>query len=777
VNRRLAVAIGASVALVAAGGGAIAVAWNDPVTATSIAGGISAMPPDAHPAPPDIAAILSTLDISPADSAATSLDVPQRQTRRFSLLGITWNDPGVAPSGTVQVRTHSVTTGKWTGWRTLETGEGGADAGTEGKTIARGATDPLWVGASDGVAARIRPADGSTPTALPAGLRLDMIDPGQSPRSKKSEKSGGSRGSGGQGGGEPVPGVTSGGDGDGDDGEPGTPVTEPTAGPTTGPTTAPTTEATTGATTGPTTTSATTGPTTAPTTILPMPSSTAPIVTALPSYVSRASWSADETLVTATMSVASEVRVVFVHHTAETNDYSCADSKSIIRAIQKYHVKSRGWADIGYNFLVDKCGTLYEGRRGGVTKAIIGAHTYGFNTYSAGIAVLGNYSTADSPGAAEKTIAEVAAARLGAYKFNPATTGQLTESAPDGKFKQGQVVTFQRISGHRDGVATECPGNNLYARLPAVRALSANLVSGLTAQPFGGGGTLVSGVYYARGAVTVNWSVSTPANLLSRFEILLDGRVAATAAPSARSASVPITAGAHTVAVKAIQLYGATATTAATKVFGDVTAPTFPGAPGVVLRAGTYSAAYAPVTLTFRPADNVRVASLNVTAPSKATLAATATSFNTGVRPNTTTTFTVTAKDWAGNGRTQSIARRAVPVAETSAKRSGTWSSRSGGSYLGGKALAATTKKAKLTWTFTGRSAALLFSQGAKTGKADIYLDGKKVATIDTKRSSTTYRQALWVRSLTPGKHTVAVVAQGTSGRPTVVSDGLFYIP
>ncbi|GAA0568650.1 hypothetical protein GCM10010172_61160 [Paractinoplanes ferrugineus] len=78
-----------------------------------------------------------------------------------------------------------------------------------------------------------------------------------------------------------------------------------------------------------------------------------------------------------------------------------------------------------------------------------------------------------------------------------------------------------------------------------------------------------------------------------------------------------------------------------------------------------------------------------------------------------------------------------MPVAESSAKRSGKWSSRSGGSCLGGKALVAGAKNAKLTWTFTGRSA------------------------------------ALWVRSLAPGRHTVAVVAPGSN----VVSDGLFYIP
>jgi hypothetical protein len=129
-----------------------------------------------------------------------------------------------------------------------------------------------------------------------------------------------------------------------------------------------------------------------------------------------------------------------------------------------------------------------------------------------------------------------------------------------------------------------------------------------------------------------------------------------------------------------------------------------------------------------------------------------------------------------GNARTASVVRKANLQAETSAKRSGSWTSRSSGSYLSGKALAATKKNAKLTYTFTGRSAALLFSRGAKTGKAYVYLDGKKVATIDTKSTKTLYRQALYVHSLTAKKHTLSIVVLATSGRPTVVSDGLAYI-
>src|SRR5690606_17772143 len=92
-----------------------------------------------------------------------------------------------------------------------------------------------------------------------------------------------------------------------------------------------------------------------------------------------------------------DVQVMFVHHTAGTNSYSCRDSARIVRGIQGYHVRGNGWNDIGYNFLVDKCGNLFEGRKGGVNRAVLGAHTMGFNSHSSAVAVLGNYNARTVP--------------------------------------------------------------------------------------------------------------------------------------------------------------------------------------------------------------------------------------------------------------------------------------------------------------------------------------------------------------------------------------------
>ena len=96
---------------------------------------------------------------------------------------------------------------------------------------------------------------------------------------------------------------------------------------------------------------------------------------------------------------ASAVKVMVVHHTAGTNSYTQADVPGIIRGIWYYHVKSRGWCDVAYQFLADKFGGVWEGRQGGVTKAIIGGHTYGFNTGTTAVAQLGNYSSAATPSA------------------------------------------------------------------------------------------------------------------------------------------------------------------------------------------------------------------------------------------------------------------------------------------------------------------------------------------------------------------------------------------
>ena len=90
-----------------------------------------------------------------------------------------------------------------------------------------------------------------------------------------------------------------------------------------------------------------------------------------------------------------------------------------MRGIEVYHVKGNGWNDIGYNFLVDKYGQVFEGRYGGVDKNVIGAHAEGFNTGSVGVAVLGTYGSAAPPAAARTALANLLAWRLDVAHVDP----------------------------------------------------------------------------------------------------------------------------------------------------------------------------------------------------------------------------------------------------------------------------------------------------------------------------------------------------------------------
>ncbi|BCJ40227.1 hypothetical protein GCM10010168_30850 [Actinoplanes ianthinogenes] len=751
MNRKLAIGVGAAVAVLAAGGGVAVLTWPSPPGSDPAAAGITVLPPEPRAEPPRIKTALHTLDVT--DRAG----VPQRDTEHFSLLGVTWTDPADRPDGTIQVKTRSAATGKWSGWQSLEVGDSGPDGAEAAASTRRGGTEPLWVGDSDGVATRVQ----GQGRGLPHGLRLDLIDPG--------------RETGGKGGGM----VLAEGESESPSPAPPAPGTEPSeisSSPSSAPTSATSTSATPASAPSTTTASTTTATTTTATTTsaAPAPTSTVPIKAQFPAYVSRKAWSADETIV-GPISVATEVKALWVHHTVHTanaNAYTCDQSAAIVRSIQIYDVKSNGWSDLGYNYMLDKCGTLFEGRRGGVENAVVGAHTVGFNTGYAAVAVLGDYRTATSNDAIETTIAQLAAARLGKYGYNPTSTATFTAGSTNNKFKQGAQVTVPRLSGHRDMDATICPGDNLYSRLPAIRAKSQLMVTGMALTSVTGGG-YSGGAWHVRTGATVTWTMATTATDLARIDVYVDGVKGAPLDGAARSVKLAVSPGKHTVTIVAVHTSGSTARISAV-IYGDVTAPTLT-APGVTLRSGTYNTTSAPITVGFLARDNLAVASVTVSRPRAATLAGTANSWVTTAKPGAVG-YTLTARDVAGNARTASATQSVLYLAETKAKKAGTWSARKSGSYLGGKALTSSKKNAKLTYTFTGKSAALLFSRGVRTGKAYVYLDGKKVATVDTKSGSTKYRQALWVKALTSKKHTVVIVVAGTSGRPAVVSDGLAYV-
>ncbi|MEV5433580.1 peptidoglycan recognition protein [Streptomyces sp. NPDC052701] len=362
--------------------------------------------------------------------------LPRRDVRHFSLVGVVWDDPGTELHGRVQVRTRDAATGAWSGWQDVEThnADHAADPDTAERASGRvrGATAPLWVGDSDGVEVRVRAeaghAGGGTPAPavplLPEGLRLELVDPGE---------------------GAPADGPDA---GDPDAGVDAAPAAD--AGPVPP-----------GVTEIPALSRAETGRQAAK-----------PYVGPRPGIVTRRGWGADEGLREKTFVYTKKVKAAFVHHTASGNNYSCSQAPSLVRGIYRYHVVSMGWRDIGYNFVVDKCGKIYEGRAGGVAKPVMGAHTLGFNSDSMGIAVIGSYGSTKPSSAAVKAIARLAAWKLGLHGMNPKGKTYL-KSGGGSLYRKGKKVRLNVISGHRDGFATECPGGKLYGKLGSVRKTAA----------------------------------------------------------------------------------------------------------------------------------------------------------------------------------------------------------------------------------------------------------------------------------------------------------------
>jgi hypothetical protein len=203
------------------------------------------------------------------------------------------------------------------------------------------------------------------------------------------------------------------------------------------------------------------GPPVAPRAVASASSATAPTI------LTRAQWGANESLRRAAPLYASAVHMVFVHHTDTTNDYTQAQVPSILRSIYAYHVQANGWNDIGYNYLVDRFGQVWEGRYGGITKNVVGAQTLGFNTGTVGIAYIGNGETTEMTPAARAALVSLISWRLDLAHVDPRSTTTLV-SGGNPKYAEGRNVTFDAVSGHRDGTLTTCPGDAIYAELPAI---------------------------------------------------------------------------------------------------------------------------------------------------------------------------------------------------------------------------------------------------------------------------------------------------------------------
>lgn len=190
----------------------------------------------------------------------------------------------------------------------------------------------------------------------------------------------------------------------------------------------------------------------------------------MPSIRARASWGADESLVKFGPRYASDVRFSVLHHTAGKQPNvaaGCNDADDIIRGTFEYHTKVRGFDDIAYNLIVDPCGGVWEGRAGGVTEPVIGAHAAGWNGGSTGVVLLGNYQATHAlPETMIAATRDLLAWKLDVHHVDPRTT--TTEIAGGGgtnRYAAGTIVEVPIISAHTITNGTACPGSTVLTRL------------------------------------------------------------------------------------------------------------------------------------------------------------------------------------------------------------------------------------------------------------------------------------------------------------------------
>ena len=189
----------------------------------------------------------------------------------------------------------------------------------------------------------------------------------------------------------------------------------------------------------------------------------------------RAEWGANASYMSWDPEYASAGHVV-VHHTAGTNSYSSGQSASIVRGIYYYHAVTLDWGDIGYNFLVDKFGTVFEGRSGSVAapagKMSVGAHARGVNTGTMGISMMGDYSAVSPSDAQLSSVGKMAGWFLKRAGISDVTGWAGLHVWTTERYQAGSTISMPRILGHRDVGYTTCPGNVGYSKLDAIRAIA-----------------------------------------------------------------------------------------------------------------------------------------------------------------------------------------------------------------------------------------------------------------------------------------------------------------
>lgn len=374
------------------------------VDGPSVAGGVTTQ---------DQVAVEGAPDAASADQVVVGLSDPlQVPADQVATLGVTW-DPG-GTDGAVQVDVRAREGGEWGPWAALDVEQVDGEVGRPG-------TEPYVLTQAEEVQVRALTTDGTEPP----GLRLSVIGVGDAP--------------------EPVV-------------EDGSAVVDVETASATADATVRSALLTSAGRAPATVVSDTGVATVVPTLDRPL----SPVSAARPTIHLRSEWGAQPFIGTPDPS---DVQAAVVHHTVSSNTYSADQVPAMLRSIQAYHVQARGWSDIGYNFLVDRFGRIWEGRQGGVDKEIRGVHASEANGVSTGISVIGNFDIAPVPSAVVNSVSALIAWKLAIHKVVVGET-----------FKLG-TTTLPNVIGHRDvpSAQTACPGRYLYALLPTIRARAAAL--------------------------------------------------------------------------------------------------------------------------------------------------------------------------------------------------------------------------------------------------------------------------------------------------------------
>jgi hypothetical protein len=336
--------------------------------------------------------------------ASTLTTTPQPVTG-FGEVGVSWGRGATLPQAAIEVAARTSTAGTWSAWHTIPYDpEHGPDPGSAEARHARPGTDPLLVGKVGSVQVR---AVSRRP--LPADMKLAVVSPGRAAHTATERAA--------------LDTSTMDGD-DGADSVYRAADPQPVSGDSA--------------------------------------RLAAAVFTPRPVIYSRAQWGADERMRSKSSLHYGDVHAGFVHHTVNANTYTRAEVPALLRSIYAYHVRVRGWSDIGYNYLIDRFGRIWEGRYGGIDRAVVGAHTLGFNDDSFAASAIGNYELTRPSKATLQAYAALFAWKLSLHGVDASSTRQYVTSR-----------WFRAINGHRDAAATACPGRYLYDKLPAIRTMAA----------------------------------------------------------------------------------------------------------------------------------------------------------------------------------------------------------------------------------------------------------------------------------------------------------------